>query len=112
MLSTVSPDTLTKVIGSLLIFGVPGYFQYRAVRDLRAEITIARNRGKFRGYLIGLFGIIAFAALVQILYVLSVLEVDPPRWSGLLVCFTIGLIMIGFLVGNRIVRKVRKKRRL
>jgi hypothetical protein len=110
--SALNQNALSTVIGSVLFFSVTGYIQYRAARDLRAEAIIAKRTGKLRGYFLGLAGIIAFAALLQILYVLSILGVDLPRWGGLLVCLTIGLIVVGFLVGNRIVGKVRKRRKL
>ena len=112
MLLALNQDRLATIIGSVLIFSVTAYFQYRAAREVRAEAETAKRRGKVRGYLFGLLGIIAFALFVQILYVLSVLEVDTPRWSGPLFYIPIGLIFVGFLIGNRIVSRVRKKRRL
>lgn len=99
------------VLGFLLIFGMTGYFQYRAIRDLRPEIAIARRTRKLRGYLFGLVGILAFAATVQVLFIVSLLDVYPQHWVGLLVCLTMGLIMIGFGVGNRAAFRISRKRK-
>ena len=110
MHSAANQDALGMVIGSVLFFSVTGWFQYIAARDLRSEAVIAKKRRKFRGRALGLVGIIAFAALVQILYILSILDVHPPQWSGGLFCVILGLIVIGFLIGNQMIGRVRKKR--
>jgi amino acid transporter len=74
------------------------------------EVATARRTKKLRGYFIGSIGILAFAAMVQLLYILSLLLVYPRAWSGLLVWITMSLIVIGFLVGNRSAGRIRRKR--
>src|SRR5882757_9218624 len=106
MSSVFQKLTLDIVLVFLLIFSVTGYFQYRAVRDLRAEIATARRTRKLRGYLFGLIGILSFAAMLQLMYILSLFDAYPRNWSGLLVWVTMGLVMLAFLIGNRSVGRI------
>jgi hypothetical protein len=99
------------LIGFLLAISITGYIQYRSIRDLRSELIQTGRTRRIRGYLVGVTGLVLFFGLLQAMIFLAIFGIAEFRGEGLLFLTIITVILAGFLVGNRQIGKIRKKRR-
>ena len=103
------PGHVINIIAVLLFLVFPAYLEFRAIQELRGQLTAAKRTRKIRGHVLWAIGLVLFFGLLILLVVISLLGRDWS-WASPLIFAVIGLIFLGMFLGNQQIGRIRKKR--
>jgi hypothetical protein len=110
MIIGLKSNLVANAIPLLIFLSFPGYLEYRAVQELRAQLATTKRTRKIRGHVLWAVGLVLFYGLLMLLVVISILGIRELSWVSPFVPTTIGLLLVGMLLGNQQIGKIRKKR--